>query len=314
MRIFVAGASGVLGRQLLPLLVSRGHHVIASTKTLHKLAELSTPGVEPVVMDGLDPESVRSAVLSTHPDVVMHQMTALQGQRDIKHFDQDLAGTNRLRTEGLTYLLNAARAAHARRFIAQSYMGWPNADHKRAATEDDPRHPNPPHGMRQTLDAIRTLEDTVVGASDVAGTVLRYAPFYGPGTAVGPGGQIVDMIEHRKFPIVGTGGVWSFIHTRDAAEATALAVDGPPGLFNIADDEPADVRDWVSELASAIGAPAPRNVPVWLARPLIGATGVSLMTDSRGASNAKAKHAWQWQPTYATWRDGFRRGLTGPSL
>ena len=245
----------------------------------------------------------------------MHQMTALTGPRNPRRFDEDLAITNRLRTEGLTYLLEAARAAHARRFIAQSYTGWPNAGHKRAATEDDPRHPNPPHGMQQTLDAIKRLEETVVAASDLGGTVLRYAPFYGPGTSIAPGGEIVEMVRHRRFPIVGDGGVWSFIHIDDAAKVAQLAVDGPPGLFNIADDEPADVQDWVAELARAIGAPAPRHVPAWMARPLIGDAGVSMMTDSRGASNAKAKRELGWQPAYPTWREGFKRELAAsPSL
>jgi len=312
MRIFLAGATGAVGKRLVPLLVAGGHQVVASTRTSAKREGLRAAGAEPVVLDVLDRDAVMNAVVAARPDVVIHQVTALAGISSFKNFDREFALTNALRTEGTTYLLAAARAAGARRFIAQSYTGWPNIrEGGRVKTEDDPLDPRPPRTMTQTLDAIRRLEAAVSSLSSPTGIVLRYGSFYGPGTSLGINGEITQMVRRRKFPIVGGGtGVWSFTHIDDAAGGTLAALDrGAPGIYNVVDDEPIAVREWLPELATALGAKSPRTVPVWLGRLAAGDVGVSMMTRVRGASNAKAKRELDWAPSYPSVRDGFRRGL-----
>ena len=312
MKIFIAGATGVVGRQLVPLLVSGGHQVVGTARTAGKAAALVAAGAVPVEVDGLDAAAVLRAVVAARPDVVVHQMTALAEVTSFKNLDAALALTNRLRTEGTDHLLAAARAAGAQRFVAQSFTGWPNERNGGwVKTEEDPLDSHPaPHTMR-TLDAIRTLERTVLGATDVAGIALRYGAFYGPGTSLTPGGFVVEAVRKRRFPIVGGGtGVWSFIHIADAAEATRLAIEGgPAGLYNVVDDDPAEVAVWLPELARVIGARPPYRVPAWLGRLAAGEVGVRMMTEQRGSSNAKAKRLLGWQPVYASWRDGFRSGL-----
>jgi nucleoside-diphosphate-sugar epimerase len=311
MRIFLAGGTGAIGRRLIPVLLSRGHQVTATTRTPHKLDDLRKLGTDAIVMDALDPESVRSAILSTHPELIVHQMTALTGAMNVRKFDEFLATTNQLRTIGTQHLLDAAQAAHVPAMLAQSYIVWPNSNNVRAASEEAPRHANPPQSMHKTLEATAQLEETVTTVSHLNGVVLRYGSFYGPGTAFGPGGQIAELVSGRKFPLVGDGnGVWSFIHVDDAAEATALAIDrGVRGLYNIADDEPAPVSEWLPALASALNADPPRRVPAILARMMIGEAGISMMTDSRGVSNAKAKRDLGWRLKYPSWQDGFRSGM-----
>jgi len=315
MKVFLAGATGAVGKRLVPLLVAGGHQVLASTRTSGKREALRAAGAEPVVLDVLDRDAVMNAVVAARPDVVIHQVTALAGLRSFKNFDREFALTNALRTEGTTYLLAAARAAGARRFIAQSYTGWPNTrEGSRVKTEDDPLDPRPPRTMTQTLDAIRRLEAAVSNLSSLTGIVLRYGSFYGPGTSLGIDGEITQMVRRRKFPIVGGGtGVWSFTHIDDAAGAAQFVVEqGAGGIYNIVDDEPAEVSVWLPELARAIGAMPPYRVPAWLVRPIIGEAMLEIMTRVRGSSNAKAKHVLGWQPLYATWRNGFRRGLGSP--
>jgi nucleoside-diphosphate-sugar epimerase len=318
MKIFIAGASGAIGRRLVPLLVAEGHRVTATTRTTDKLAALRALGVDAVLVDGLNQEAVIRAVLAAAPEAIVHQMTALASVRNLKNFDEQFATTNRLRTEGAANLLAAARAAGTRIFVAQSYTGWPyERTGNRIKSEDDPFDPNPPISMRKSLAAIRALEEMVVGAKEVAGIVLRYGSFYGPGTSLSRDGEMVNLIRSRRLPIVGNGGgVWSFLHTDDAAQATRVAIArGIPGIFNIVDDEPAEVREWLPELARLIGAKPPRHIPAWIARMAIGEALVSMMTQMRGASNAKAKHMLGWQPQYASWRDGFARCLAdAPSL
>ncbi len=296
----------------MPQLVARGHHVIAATRTPAKVDALRAAGAEPAVFDALDREAVRKAVASAKPEVVVHQMTALAKVRNFKEFDKEFTLTNRLRTEATEYLLAAVRTAGAGRFIAQSYTGWPNErTGGRVKTEQDPLDPNPPKAMSQSLKAIRLLEAMVSGASDVTGIVLRYGSFYGPGTSLGTSGEIVELVRKRKFPIIGSGaGVWSFIHIDDASSATRIAIEGGPRrIYNIVEDESADVSVWLPDLARAVGAKPPRHLPAWLGRLVIGETGVSIMTSVRGSSNLKTKQILDWQPVYATWRDGFRRGL-----
>jgi nucleoside-diphosphate-sugar epimerase len=310
MRIFLAGATGAIGTWLLPMLKDAGHDVAATTRNPARADRLSALGAQPVVMDGLDAESVKTAVTEAKPDVVIHQMTALSGAPDMKHFDRWFAATNELRTRGTDHLLAAARAAGTPRFIAQSFTGWP---YERSGTAiKDESAPLDPHSTApRTLEAIRYVEQAVTSASDLDGLVLRYGGFYGPGNALGEGGDMLEMVKKRRFPIVGGGeGVWSFVHIHDAAAATLCAVDtGAPGLYNVVDDDPAPVREWLPYLAEVLGAPRPLSVPAWLARPMLGAHGISMMTRVRGATNSKARAELGWQPRYPSWRQGFRDGL-----
>jgi nucleoside-diphosphate-sugar epimerase len=313
MKVLVAGGTGAVGRQLVPLLVSRGHHVLATTRTPEKALGLRAAGAEPIVVDALDRDRLFHAVVGARPDAVVHQMTALAGMTSLKNLDQTLALTNRLRTEGTEYLLAAARAAGARRFVAQSFTGWPNSrEGGRVKTETDPLDTHPARHTERTLEAIRRLESMVLASTEPAGVVLRYGAFYGPGTSLEPGGDFVEAVRRRRLPIVGGGaGVWSFVHIADVAEATRIAVEGgPAGLYNIVDDDPAEVSVWLPELARAIGAQPPYHVPVWIGRLVIGAGGVRMMTEQRGSSNAKAKRLLGWQPAWSSWREGFHRGLS----
>ena len=294
-------------------LVRAGHHVTATTRTREKLESLRAQGAEPLIVDGLDRDAVLKAVVSSHPDAIVHQMTSLSSMRSLKHFDDEFEMTNRLRTDGTRHLLAAGQAAGVRRFVAQSYAGWPNQRRgSRLTTEEDPLDSNPPATMTRTLDAIRELERLVSTAAPMTGMIVRYGSLYGPGTSLSHDGEIVGMVRNRKFPLVGDGaGVWSFIHVDDAARATQLALERvAPGPYNIVDDEPAEVAVWLPELARLAGAKPPYRLPTWIARFVVGDAGVSLMTQIRGASNAKAKRELDWRLEYPSWRDGFRRALS----
>jgi 2-alkyl-3-oxoalkanoate reductase len=300
MRVFVAGASGAIGSRLVPKLVQRGHEVVGSSRSPEKSDQLAALGAEPVVLDLLDPAAVGKAVSAARPEAIIHQATALSGLSDVKNPDRSFAQTNRLRTEGTDALLAAAREAGVGRFVAQSFAGWPYArEGGQVKTEDDPLDPTPVPTMRETLDGIRHLERAAV---DAGGVALRYGGFYGS-----PGDAQIELVRKRRFPIVGDGGgVWSFVHLDDAATATALALEqGATGIYNIVDDEPAPVSEWLPALAKAIDAKPPRRVPRWLARILAGEAGVALMTEIRGASNVKAKRELGWTLLYPSWRQGF---------
>jgi len=308
MKILIAGASGALGRQLVPLLVERGDEVTGMTRSPSKCEAIGKLGAEAIVADALDADAVSRAVAQARPDVIVHELTALSGSLDMRHFDRGFAETNRLRTEATDHLLAAGQAVGVRRFVAQSYAGWTFArTGGLIKTEDDPLDPTPPAAMRETLAAIRHLESAVTGAGWTEGIVLRYGGFYGPGTSMGRGGEHAEMIRRRRFPVVGGGtGVWSFIHVADAAQATADAIGrGRRGIYNIVDDEPARVADWLPAAAAELGGRQPRQVPLWLGRLLAGEAGAVMMTDVRGASNAKAKRELGWQPGHPTWREGF---------
>jgi nucleoside-diphosphate-sugar epimerase len=308
MRVFVAGATGAIGRQLVPRLVAAGHEVHGMTRSESKRAMLSGLGAVPVVADALDADQVADAVGSARPDVIVHQLTAI-GPLDLRHFDRDFALTNRLRTEGTDHLLSAGQAVGVRRFVAQGVGGYGAYARTGGAvkTEDDPLDAAPAREMRETLAAIRHLEEAVLGARWTEGIVLRYGVFYGPGTSLAPGEEQFEMVRRRKFPLVGDGGgVWSFIHVADAAEATVAAVEhGSRGAYNIVDDEPTPVAEWLPALAQALGAKKPMRVPRFVGRMFAGEAGVVMMTDVRGASNAKAKRELGWRPAHPSARQGF---------
>jgi nucleoside-diphosphate-sugar epimerase len=314
MKVFVAGASGALGRQLVPMLVAHGHEVTGMTRTPAKQELINGMGARPVVADGLDPEAVAQAVAQAEPEVVVNELTAIDAAKFSRSIDKAFTLTNRLRTEGNDHLLAAARAVGARRFIAQSFAGWPfERTGGPVKSEEDPLQSSPPKTVSQTLAAIRYLEETVSGAEGVEGMALRYGGFYGPGTslAINPDGEQVEMIRKRRLPMIGDGGgVWSLVHIADAASATAAAVErGAPGVYNITDDEPAPVGVIIPELANVIGVKPPRRIPRWLGRLIAGEGMTIMMTEVRGAANAKAKRELGWSLRYPSWRLGFRDGL-----
>ena len=308
MRVLVAGATGAIGKQLVPRLVAAGHEVHGMTRSDSKQAMLYELGAVPVVADALDPDQVAEAVGRARPDVIVHQLTAI-GALDMRHFDRDFALTNRLRTEGTDNLLSAGQAVGVRRFVAQGVSGY--GAYARTGgpikTEEDPLDAAPVRAMRETLGGIRHLEEAVLGASWTVGIVLRYGVFYGPGTAMAPGEEQFELVRKRKFPLVGDGGgVWSFIHVGDAAEATVAAVEhGRRGVYNVVDDDPAPVAEWLPALAQQLGAKKPMRVPRFIGRLFAGEAGVVMMTDVRGASNAQAKLDLAWRPAHPSWRQGL---------
>jgi 2-alkyl-3-oxoalkanoate reductase len=314
MRVFVAGATGALGKQLVPLLVEQGHDVTGMTRTPAKADQIRSMGARAAIADALEPEAVAQVVAEAEPEAVVHQLTAIDPGAFGRSIDKMFTETNRLRTEGTDHLLAAARAVGTRRFVAQSFAPWP---YERIGgpvkTEEDPLDDDPPKPVRETVAAIRYLEAAVTGADDIEGIALRYGWFYGPGTSVGldPLGEQVEMLRKRRFPIVGSGaGTWSMIHIHDAAAATAAALErGGPGAYNVVDDDPAPVSVLLPELARTVGAEPPRHVPRWLGWLVAGEPAVIMMTSIRGSSNEKAKRELGWQPRHPSWRLGFREGL-----
>ncbi|HEX3510275.1 MAG TPA: NAD(P)-dependent oxidoreductase [Solirubrobacteraceae bacterium] len=309
MRVFVAGATGAIGRALVPLLLEAGHEVTGMTRSAERASELERTGAEAVVADALEADAVRQAVAAASPEVVVHQLTALPQRIDPRKLERDFALNDRLRSEGTAILVDAAREAGARRVIAQSIAfmyepGPPGTVHD----EQDPLLEHPPPAFARTRDAVATLERTVLAAD---GVVLRYGYFYGPGTALSGSGSTGADLRRRRFPVVGRGtGVWSLIHIRDAARATVAALThGTSGTYNIVDDHPAQVAEWLPALARAIGAPRPLRLPAWVARLAAGSYGVEVMTRAQGASNARARADLGWQPELPSWREGFAADL-----
>jgi nucleoside-diphosphate-sugar epimerase len=295
MKVFVAGATGVVGRRLVPMLVQAGHEVVGTTRSAAKLDALRALGAQGVVLDGLDGAAVGQAVAQAEPEVVIHQMTALSESIDFKHFDTSFARTNELRTAGVDHLLAASEAAGVRRVVAQGYAAWRVPDGVAV-----------PEKLRGVIAAMQHLE-RVVPASSVEGVVLRYGGFYGPDASQ----EIIDAVRRRQMPLVGDGaGVWSFLHVDDAAAAALAAIDhGAPGTYDVVDDEPAPVSVWLPYLADVLGAKPPRHVPVWAAKMLAGDVVATIMTKVQGSSNARAKRELGWTPVWPTWREGFVRGL-----
>jgi nucleoside-diphosphate-sugar epimerase len=305
MHIFLAGATGAVGRSMIPRLLEHGHTVTGTTRSAAKADALRALGASPVIVDGLDRDAVIAAVAAARPDAIVHEMTALAEMSDLRHIDRSFAVTNQLRTECTDNLLAAAPAAGVQRIVAQSFAGWPYArTGGPVKSENDPLDPEPPAQLRTTLEAIRHVEREVTAAG---GVVLRYGGFYGHGTGMAPGGDQWDMVRARKFPVVGDGGgVWSFVHIDDAASATVAALERwtPGEIYNVVDDTPSPVREWLPALAASIGAQPPRHVPRWVGR-VLGAHVVAMMCEIRGASNAKARAVLGWSPARPTWREGF---------
>lgn len=307
MRVLVVGATGVIGRQLVPQLIAAGDQVSATTRSPAKVAGLRAAGADPLVVDGLDATAVGTAVAKAEPEVIVHEMTAIPAKLSLRKFDEAFAPTNALRTAGVDNLLAAATAQGVRRVVVQSYAGWPSGrTGGPVKTESDPLDPDPPAAQRASMAAIQHLERAVTSAP-LEGVALRYGSLYGPGAT----DIMVSMLKRRQVPMIGNGaGIWSFLHVTDAAGATVAAVHGgPPGIYNIVDDEPAPVTDWLPVLARAAGAPAPLHVPAWLGRLAGGSAAVSMMTQIRGSSNGKAKRDLSWQLVWPSWRLGFATGL-----
>jgi nucleoside-diphosphate-sugar epimerase len=315
MRIFVAGATGAVGRALVPALVAAGHSVTGMTRSPEKAGAIRRAGAEPVVADGLNARAIRAAVISARPDVIIDEMTDLATVTDLRHFDRAFANTNRLRTEGTDHLLAAAHEADVKRFIAQSFCGWSFSRESDAVkTETDALDPEPPRELARTLDALRYLEQIVTKSIHLEGIVLRYGSFYGPDTGMFSRAMIEEL-RHRRVPLIGNGaGRWSFVHVEDAASATVAAIEhGKPGqIYNIVDDEPAPVSEWLPALAGILGAKPPFHIPAWVGRLLAGEHMVSMMTQVRAGSNVKAKQELGWQPAHPSWRQGFAEAARQP--
>jgi len=308
-RVFLAGATGVIGRRLLGLLISEGHEVTGMTRSAQRAESVRARGAQPVVADALDAGAVRAAVMQARPEAVIHQLTSLPARIEPRKMRRDFELNDRLRSEGTRILVAAAQAAGAKRILAQSIAfayapGPPGTVH----SEGDPLHLDAPEPFRRSALALRDLEQT---AGQAGGIVLRYGYFYGSGSAISREGSMGEDLARRRLPIIGSGGgVWSFIHVDDAAAATVAALErGRPGAYNIVDDEPARVADWVPALAEALGAPRPMRVPAVIARPLAGAYGVMIMTRAQGASNELARRELGWEPAHPSWREGFRTAL-----
>jgi nucleoside-diphosphate-sugar epimerase len=328
MKILVAGASGAMGRALVPLLVRAGHDVVGMVQRPRSAEVVHSLGAEPRTADALDADAVLRCFREARPQVVIHQLTAIPAALDMRHFDRDFALTNLLRTEGTRHLLAAAVDVGATHFIAQSFAGWTygrsgngrrsknNTKVMKLKTEEDAFDPAPPARLRTTLDALKALERAVLSESRLTGTVLRYGAFYGPHTSIAKDGSIVQAVRRRKLPLVGEGtGVWSFVHIEDAAGATAAAVEaGRGGVYNVVDDEPAPVSEWLSFLAHCAHAQSPRQVSTWMARLLIGEHVVAMMNEIRGVSNAKIKRELGWTPHWSSWRQGFPEVCRSASL
>jgi nucleoside-diphosphate-sugar epimerase len=308
MRVFVTGATGAVGRHLVPGLVEAGHEVTATTRSPGKLAGLRAAGAESVVVDGLDRDGVIAAVRAAEPEVIVHQMTALSAMGRLRNVDKEFAATSALRTRGTDNLLAAAKEVGARRVVAQGHNFVYARSGGMVKTEDDPLDPRPVPSAARAMAAIRYV-DRVVPEAAPEGLVLRYGTFYGPGASE----NFVDGVRKRQLPVIGGGtGVWSFIQTYDAATAALAAVErGEPGVYNVADDEPAPVAEWLPYLAEVAGAKPPMRLPTWLGRLLAGEFIVTQMTEARGCSNAKARAQLRWTPKYPSWREGFRAWVAG---
>lgn len=308
MKIFIAGATGAIGRPLLLRLTRAGHEVTAITRSQDRVEQIRAAGARPVVCDVFDRDKVKEIVSAARPEVLIHQLTNLPPRIDPRQIKQALAATNRLRTEGTQILMDAATTAGVRRFMAQSIATFYAPTSTLPAAEDEPLYQNAPADFADNVHALENLEHTVLNTPGIEGIILRYGYFYGPGTSLAADGAFTEDVRRRRIPIIGNGGgVFSFIHVEDAAAATVLALSqGQPGPYNIVDDEPAPVREWLPVYAELLHAPRPLRLPKFIGRLAAGRYGVYFMTEQRGASNQKAKQQLGWRPIYGSWRDGFR--------
>jgi nucleoside-diphosphate-sugar epimerase len=307
MNVFIAGASGAIGRPLVNRLLAEGHTITALTRSETNAQELRRKGANTVVADVFDREKLTQAMLSARPAVVINQLTSIPSQIDVRHVLREFAQTNRLRIEGTQILMEAAQKAGAKQFIAQSFAAYYTPHKTGLATEDQALYLDAPSAFAEIVQAIGSLENTVLSASNIVGTVLRYGHFYGPGTAYASDGSLAEVIRQRQMPIIGKGSaVFSFIHVEDAAEATVLAMrQQAAGIYNIVDDDPASLPEWVAVYANLLNAPHPFHIPNWIGHLAAGRFAVHFMNEQRGVSNLKAKQVLGWQPRYASWREGF---------
>jgi nucleoside-diphosphate-sugar epimerase len=314
MRVFVAGASGAIGRPLVRKLVEAGHEVTGTTRSEAKAEEIRGAGAQAAVLDVFDAAALRDAIVTAQAEVVVNELTDLPERMDFRKKDL-YEGTNRVRTEGTRNLIDGARAAGARRFVCQSIAFAYRNEGSPVKTEDDPLLTDAPGTFAHAVRALDEMEDSVLHTEGIDGIVLRYGFFYGPGTHYGPDGGTVAEIRRRRMPVVGRGtGLFSFIHVDDAADATVAAIErGAPGIYNVTDDEPAQMSDWVPAVADAVGAKRPLRAPAWLARLVAGKQAVAFALELRGASNEKAKRELGWQPAHPSWRSGFRETLARSS-
>lgn len=311
-KIFILGGTGALGRQLIPLLIERGHDIIALARNPDQVRDLRKFGIQTTSADPLNEEALAAAIYGASPEIIIHQLSVLSDAFNLWNCEAEHALINRFRTEVTHTLLQSARAFGVRRLIAQSFCGWPFARQgSLIKTEEAPLDPDPPDNLKGSLAAIRYLERAVQDSVEPQALALRYGVFYGPGTNIANDGAVVEFVRKRKLPVIGNGtGIWSFTHVGDAARATVAAIShGSPGIYNIVDDEPAPIATWLPALAAAVGVSPPRKIPAWLARLVIDEAGMSLMTTARGGSNAKAKRELDWKPVYSSWRRGFVEGL-----
>jgi nucleoside-diphosphate-sugar epimerase len=315
MRVFVAGASGAIGRPLLPKLVAAGHEVTGTTRSEERAEAIRAAGATAAVLDVLDAARLRAAVDEARPEVLVHELTSLPDRLDFRK-EGVYEPTNRVRTEGTRILLDAARAAGVRRFVCQSIAFAYRPEGGRVKTEDDPLMDDIPGNFGSGVRALNEMESMVLGADGIDGVVLRYGFFYGPGTYYADDGTTTADVRRRRMPIVGKGtGLFSFVHVDDAADATVAAMErGAPGIYNVTDDEPAPMSEWLPVFAEAVGAKKPLRVPVWLARFVGGREVPTFALELRGASNEKAKRELGWQPAHPSWRSGFAESLSAAPL
>lgn len=313
MHVFLTGGTGAIGKALVPHLLAEGHRVSVLVRNAAKATEIESRGGSAYVADPFDRPGLTALVQQLAPEAILHQLTALTHANDFRRFDQDFALTNRFRTEVTDTLIAAGSAAGTRRLIVQSFCGWPYARVGGPVKDETaPLDPTPPATFRRSLEAIRYQEHAIQIMTGMEGLALRYGILYGPGTSIARSGTIVQLVNRRKLPLIGSGaGIWSFTHVADVAVATTAALSrGTPGIYNVVDDEPAPVGAWLPYLAQVVGAKPPHHIPVWLGRLAVGAGGVSMMTQIRGGSNAKARRELGWTLRYPSWRQGFLSGLS----
>jgi 2-alkyl-3-oxoalkanoate reductase len=319
MRVFVAGATGAIGRPLVRQLNADGHEVVGMTRSAEKTALIEADGGQPVIVDALDHDAVVVAIKRARPEVLIDQLTDLPQRIALRGLTKMYRRQSRLRQVGSGALLEGAREARVTGVIAQSiaFLYAPNGGGLKEERDRVWRDAPPPTGKAFSVAADH--DETVVESTDFCGIVLRYGVFYGPGTHFAPGNGVFNDARRGRLPLVGRGeGVWSFAHVEDCARATVGALArGRRGIYNIVDDDPAPYHEWVPYWVELVGGKRPPSLPRWLARVAAGPAVTSWATARPGASNAKAKRELGWEPEHPSWREGFLelvgRGAEGRS-